>query len=166
MPVRLCHIRPRGGLRTACPSQAARRGHGGRAKWTDAIDETLRADPPILQVPLRFAVEDIDLGDGVVIKTGEAIVLVFGAAGRDPALHGDMATTFDAERISKEHLAFGHGVHYCIGAPLAGMQAELALPVLFERFPAMELAVPAQELVPLPTFIFSGRTQLPVHLNA
>jgi 2-hydroxy-5-methyl-1-naphthoate 7-hydroxylase len=46
------------------------------------------------------------------------------------------------------------------------MQAELALPVLFERFPAMELAVPAQELVPLPTFIFSGRTQLPVHLNA
>jgi 2-hydroxy-5-methyl-1-naphthoate 7-hydroxylase len=138
----------------------------GLVLWTDVIEETLRTEPPVLQTPLRFAVEDIDLGDGVVIKTGEVIVLGFGAAGRDPAMHGDSATTFDATRIDKEHLAFGHGVHYCIGAPLARMQTELALPVLFERFPAMELAVPAGELAPLPTFIFNGRMQLPVRLNA
>jgi 2-hydroxy-5-methyl-1-naphthoate 7-hydroxylase len=139
---------------------------GGLLSWTDVIEETLRAEPPVLQTPLRFAVEDIDLGDGVVIKTGEVIVLGFGAAGRDPALHGDSATTFDVTRIDKEHLAFGHGVHYCIGAPLARMQAELALPVLFECFPALELAVPADELAPLPTFIFNGRMQLLVRLSA
>jgi 2-hydroxy-5-methyl-1-naphthoate 7-hydroxylase len=138
----------------------------GQVLWTDVIEETLRAEAPVLQTPLRFAVEDIDLGDGMVIKTGEVILLGFGAAGRDPALHGDSATTFDATRTRKEHLAFGHGVHHCIGATFARMQAQLALPALFECFPAMELAIPAGELAPLPTFIFNGRMQLPVRLNA
>jgi 2-hydroxy-5-methyl-1-naphthoate 7-hydroxylase len=138
----------------------------GQVLWTDVIEETLRAEPPVMQTPLRFAVEDIDLGDGMVIKTGEVILLGFGAAGRDPVLHGDSATTFDATRTRKEHLAFGYGVHHCIGATLARMQAQLALPALFKCFPAMELAMPAGELAPLATFIFNGRMQLPVRLNA
>ncbi|MEV0579152.1 cytochrome P450 [Streptomyces sp. NPDC050392] len=67
----------------------------------------------------RFAVEDIDLGD-VLIRKGDAILLAFGAAGRDPSVHGDTACEFDVTRESSDHLAFGHGVHFFLGRRWAG----------------------------------------------
>jgi cytochrome P450 len=138
----------------------------GEAGWDAVIEETLRAEAPVQQMPLRFAVEDIDLGESVLIKAGEPILIGFGAAGRDPAVHGGAAERFELSRTDKEHLSFGHGVHHCIGAPVARLQAAIALPALFDRFPEMELAVPAGRLDPLPTFAFNGRQSIPVHLNA
>ncbi|WP_242887951.1 cytochrome P450 family protein [Actinomadura litoris] len=137
----------------------------GRATWDDVIEETLRAEPPVANLPLRFAVEDIPLEDGVTIAKGEAILACYAAAGRDPDAHGADADLFDVTRADKEHMAFGHGVHYCLGAPLARLEASLALPALFERFPEMELAVEPGELLPLDSFISNGHRALPVRLR-
>lgn len=136
----------------------------GGVSWTAVIDETLRVDGPVRHMPLRYAVEDIDLGDGVVISRGESILLGFGAAGRDAGVHGETAESFDFHRRDKSHLAFGYGVHYCIGAPLARIEAEVALPALFDYFPDLELAEPPEVVPRLPTFVFNGRTRVPVRV--
>jgi len=137
----------------------------GKASWDDVVEEeTLRALSPVEYIPLRFAVEDIEL-DGLTIAAGEPILIAFGAAGRDPELHGDTAKQFDVTRPDKEHLSFGHGVHYCLGAPLARMETRIALPALFERFPDMTLAVPAERLEPSPGFVFYAHRALPVRLT-
>ncbi|MET9874777.1 cytochrome P450 [Actinacidiphila glaucinigra] len=136
----------------------------GAVPWPAVVEETLRADSPVQHMPLRYAVEDIDLGEGVVIRRGEAIVLGFGAGGRDPRRHPDGADAYDVHRRDKDHVAFGHGVHRCIGEPLGRLEAAAALPALFERFPGLRPAAPLEELEPLPTFVFNGRTELPVRL--
>ena len=136
----------------------------GEHTWTDVIEETLRWQAPVANLPLRYAVEDIEL-DGVTIRRGEAILVGFAAAGRDPAHHTDTAGEFDLTRPDKTHLSFGHGVHYCLGAPLARIEAEVALPALFGRFPDLALAVPADELEPVRSFISNGHLALPVRLR-
>ncbi|MET8678279.1 cytochrome P450 [Streptomyces sp. NPDC004647] len=137
----------------------------GAVSWNDVIEETLRSQAPVASLPLRYAVEDIELESaGVVIKKGDAILAAYAAAGRNPASHGEDADRFDLTRVDKEHLAFGHGVHYCLGAPLARLEAEIALPALFERFPDLALAVPADELRPVESFISNGHRSLPARL--
>jgi cytochrome P450 len=136
----------------------------GRASWSDVIEETLRWQAPVASLPLRYAVEDIQL-DGVTIRKGEAILAAYAAAGRDTELHGDNAEQFDVTRPNKDHLAFGHGVHYCLGAPLARIEAEIALPSFFARFPDAALAVRPDELAPIGSFISNGHRALPVLLN-
>ncbi|MFJ7907444.1 cytochrome P450 [Kitasatospora sp. NPDC096204] len=74
-----------------------------------------------------------------VIRRGESILLGFGAAGRDPQLQPDRPDDFDPTRPSKEHLAFGHGPHFCLGAPLARLKAEVALDGLFSAYPGTGL---------------------------
>nr|WP_268824090.1 cytochrome P450 [Yinghuangia soli] len=137
----------------------------GAASWDDVIEETLRAEAPVANLPLRYAVEDIEVGNGVVIKKGDPILVAYGAAGRDPKVHGADADTFDVTRADKDHLAFGHGAHFCLGAPLARLEARIALPALFERFPDLALAVPAGELEPMESFISNGHKALPVRLK-
>jgi cytochrome P450 len=137
----------------------------GQVSWSDVIDEVLRLESPIANLPLRYAVEDIDLGD-VVIPKGDPILVNYAAIGRDPALHGDSRCEFDITREDKEHLSFGHGPHYCLGAGIATMVATIGLSTLFERFPNLTLAVPSEELQPLPTFIMNGHRALPVRLTA
>lgn len=136
----------------------------GTASWDDVVEETLRALSPVEYIPLRFAVEDIELG-GLTIGAGEPILIAFGAAGRDPELHGPSAKLFDLTRPDKEHLTFGHGVHFCLGAPLARMEARIALPALFSRFPEMTIAVPPQQLKPSLGFVFYAHQALPVRLT-
>ncbi|MFE2298369.1 cytochrome P450 [Streptomyces sp. NPDC059445] len=141
----------------------------GRADWDDVIEETLRADAPVASLPLRYAVEDIVLSElggpeGTVIAEGEAILAAYAAAGRDPERHGKDADQFDVTRADKEHLAFGHGVHRCLGAPLGRLEARVALPALFDRFPALRLAVPEEDLRPVDSFISNGHLSLPVRL--
>ena len=136
----------------------------GERAWGDVIEETLRWQAPVAHLPLRYAVEDLEL-DGVEIRQGEAILAGYAAAGRDPAHHGDTAERFDITRADKAHLSFGHGVHHCLGAPLARMEAEVALPALFGRFPDLALAVPADELEPGHSFISNGHLTLPVRLR-
>ncbi|MET9404440.1 cytochrome P450 [Streptomyces sp. NPDC002935] len=142
----------------------------GRATWDDVVEETLRADAPIANLPLRYAVEDIDLSElggpeGTVIARGEAILAAYAAAGRDPERHGKDADQFDVTRADKEHLAFGHGVHHCLGAPLGRLEARIALPALFERFPGLRLAVPEEELRPVDSFISNGHRSFPVRIS-
>ncbi|MGY3680373.1 cytochrome P450 family protein [Streptomyces sp. TE33382] len=136
----------------------------GEASWDQVTEEALRVQSPINQLPFRFATEDIELG-GVTIREGDPVLMGFAAAGRDPQLHGEDADLFDITRTNKAHLSFGHGAHFCIGAPLARMEVAIALPALFERFPDLEIAVPDDELVPLASFIMNGPHTLPVRLT-
>lgn len=137
----------------------------GMATWDDVIEETLRHQAPVAWLPLRYAVDTITI-DGVTIEQGDAILAGYAAAGRDPDLHGDTADQFDLTRPNKTHLAFGHGPHYCLGAPLAKLEARIALPALFTAFPDLHLAVPAASLAPLESFIANGHQTLPVSLDA
>jgi 2-hydroxy-5-methyl-1-naphthoate 7-hydroxylase len=137
----------------------------GQATWHDAIEETLRAEPPVAHLPFRFAVEDIQIGD-VTIPAGEPVLMNFAAMGRDPAIHGATAGRFDMTRPSKEHLSFGHGPYRCIGMPLGRLETETAVIALFERFPDLTLAVPVADVRPQNTFIMNGRNELPVLLQA
>lgn len=137
----------------------------GRATWDDVIDETLRVESPLAHLPLRYAAEDIEL-DGVTIPKGDPILVNYSAVGRDPALHAENPEGFDITREDKEHLSFGYGPHYCLGAGIARLVATTGLSRLFERFPDLRLAVSRDELQPLPTFIMNGHRSLPVRLTA
>ncbi|MFC8044589.1 cytochrome P450 [Nocardia sp. NPDC057353] len=136
----------------------------GAVPWSDLIEEALRYEAPLAHLPLRFAVQDLEVG-GVRIAAGDAILASYAAANRDPGLHGADADEFDLLRASKEHLSFGYGTHHCLGAPLARLEAEIALPAIFARFPEMRLAVPEAELGRVPSFISNGHRRLPVHLG-
>ncbi|WNI21968.1 cytochrome P450 [Streptomyces sp. ITFR-16] len=137
----------------------------GRADWNSVVEETLRHEPAVKHLPLRYAVSDIPLPDGGQIARGEAILVSYAAANRHPDWHGESADTFDVTRPTKDHLAFGHGVHFCLGAPLARLEVATALQQLFDRFPDAELALPANELQPLPSLISNGHQTLPVRLR-
>ncbi|MCV6962587.1 cytochrome P450 [Mycobacterium intermedium] len=113
-----------------------------RAQWTalagDAqrvsavIEETLRYDPPV-QLVGRIAAADMTIGDCDIVK-GDTMVLLLGAAQRDPA-EFDRPDVFDPDRGTSRHLGFGRGLHYCLGAPLARLEASVALSKLAARFP-------------------------------
>ena len=137
----------------------------GKVSWDDVIEETLRVNSPLAHLPMRYAVTDIEL-DGVTIPQGDAIIVNYTALGRDPALHGADADRFDLTRASKEHLSFGAGPHYCLGAGIARLVARTGLSSLFDRFPDLDLAAPVSELQHLPTFIMNGHRTLPVRLTA
>ena len=137
----------------------------GRVSWDEVIDETLRVESPLAHLPLRYAAEDIEL-DGLTIPKGDPILVNYCAIGRDPALHGESAGDFDVTREDKTHLSFGYGPHFCLGTSIARMVATIGLSSLFERFPDLSLAVPREELRPLPTFIMNGHQSLPVRLTA
>ncbi|TXS43821.1 cytochrome P450 family protein [Streptomyces sp. OR43] len=137
----------------------------GRCDWNDVVEETLRHEPALKHLPLRYALEDIPVPGGRIIRRGEAILASYAAANRHPAWHGGDADLFDATRISKDHLAFGHGVHFCLGAPLARLEVAAALRQLFARFPDVRLASPIGELKPVPSLISNGHMTLPVRLR-
>ncbi|WP_248965389.1 cytochrome P450 family protein [Sphaerisporangium perillae] len=137
----------------------------GRLAWDNVLEEVLRVQAPLASLPLRFAADDVDL-DGVLIRKGDPILVNYTAAGRDPKLHGESSCEFDITRSDKEHISFGYGPHYCLGAGIARLVGGIGLSTLFERFPDISLAVPAEELQPLPTFIMNGHRSLPVRLHA
>ncbi|MEV0227617.1 cytochrome P450 [Streptomyces sp. NPDC050704] len=137
----------------------------GRASWNDVVEEVLRLEPALKHLPLRYAVTDIELPDGQIIAKGEAILASYAAANRHPDWHGETADAFDVTRTVKDHLAFGHGFHFCLGAPLARLEVATVLSALFDRFPEIELAVPTQELKPLASLLSNGHQALPVRLR-
>ena len=100
-----------------------------------AVEETLRFDPPV-QRTVRVALDDLDL-DGYPVRKDQFVVTLIGAANRDPNVY-DEPDRFDILRASPaEHLAFSGGIHYCVGAPLARLEATIALQSLVERFPRL-----------------------------
>jgi len=106
------------------------------ARMADAIEETLRLDPPVMQ-SLRIPLAPREIG-GCPVRAGEALTTFLMAASQDPALHED-PLRFDIDRADKTHFAFGGGVHFCLGAPLARAEADIALTKLFARFPGLAL---------------------------
>ncbi len=103
------------------------------------VEEILRYEPPI-DVTARVASKDMEF-DGCPVKPGQAMTVWLRAANRDPAMFED-PHRFDITRKHRPHVAFGGGAHICIGAPLARLEAQVALPMLFERFPNLALANP------------------------
>ncbi|MET8816298.1 cytochrome P450 [Streptomyces sp. NPDC004549] len=136
----------------------------GEISWDAVIDETLRVQPSIAALPLRYAVEDLTVGD-ITIPAGDAIITTYAAAGLDPAHYGADAHLFNAARGADDHLAFGLGVHRCIGAPLARLEARTALPSLFHRFPDLAPAFRREDLRQVPSFIALGWQEIPVRLQ-
>ncbi|MEU6332091.1 cytochrome P450 [Streptomyces sp. NPDC047049] len=136
----------------------------GRYAWQDVVEETLRHQPAIKHLPLRYALAGIALPDGRTIQAGDAILASYAAANRHPRWHRH-PDRFDVTRPSKEHLAFGHGVHFCLGAPLARLEVVTILRLLFERFPDIQLAAGPHELKRLPSLISNGHTAVPVRLR-
>jgi cytochrome P450 len=109
-----------------------------------AVEECMRWDAPVPHSTFRYTTEDVLLG-GVVIPAFAQVVVSLAAANRDPARYRD-AESFDIHRTERGHLALGHGIHHCLGASLARMEAQIALSALHSRFPAMRLAVDPAEL--------------------
>lgn len=124
------------------------------------VEETLRCWGPVELASERYARDDLDLG-GVGVRCGDLVLPILGAADRDPARFPD-PDRFDITRPdARRHVAFGKGVHACLGAPLARLEGRIALGTLFGRYPDLRLAVPAEQIhrqaVPL-----RGITALPL----
>lgn len=131
-------------------------------RWPAAIEELLRFDGPA-QVPIpATTAEPVEIA-GRTIPAGEHVVVSLLAANRDPARFPDPAT-LDLDRTDGNHLAFGHGIHHCLGAPLARLEGRIALRALFDRFPTLELAAPPDSLTRHPALLFNKLTALPVRL--
>jgi cytochrome P450 len=122
-----------------------------------AIEEMLRYDSPV-QAVSRGVRQDVALG-GAVLKRGDLVMCLVGAANRDPG-HFPNPDVFDLGRRDNRHLSFGRGIHFCLGAPLARLEARVALPALLRRFPRIELATDQPRWRPSP--LLRGLAELPV----
>ncbi|SDJ58457.1 cytochrome P450 family protein [Streptomyces indicus] len=122
------------------------------------IEETLRHEGPVENATYRFTAEPVTVGE-VTIPAGHAVLVSLAAAGHDPARYPDPGR-FDPDRSTQGHLAFGHGIHFCMGAPLARLEARIALRSLLERCPDLALdGVPGPWL---PGMLVRGVRNLPV----
>jgi cytochrome P450 len=146
-------------------TDAALREHllGDPQRIPTAVEEFLRWDGPVHNAPLRFAAEDVEYS-GATIPAGSVVTLSVGAANRDPGRF-DRPELLDPDRDTGGHLAFGHGLHHCLGAPLARLEAEVALRSLLDRFPGLRLAVPPEDLRHRRSVLVHGLEQLPVLLQ-
>ncbi|MCC3768962.1 cytochrome P450 [Streptomyces sp. UNOC14_S4] len=125
-----------------------------------AVEEFNRWDGPAPLAIRRFPLEDIEIG-GVTVPAGETVLLCVASANRDPR-HFAEPERLDPTRDRSGHLGLGHGIHYCVGAPLARMEVETALAVLLERLPGLTLDVPREELKWRPSVRARGLNSLPV----
>ena len=127
-----------------------------------AVEELLRFTNPLNHATDRFTTQDMTVG-GVAIPAGEWVFMATSSANRDPDRFPD-PDRLDLSRDTSGHLAFGHGIHYCLGAALARVEAEAALGGLLARFPGLSLAVPPEELRWRPVSLMHGLESLPVRL--
>jgi cytochrome P450 len=128
-----------------------------------AVEELLRFDSPLQVATFRLAAEPISIG-GVTIPAGEVVIPALLAANRDPACTAQ-PDALDITRTDTAHLAFGHGIHHCLGAPLARLEGRIALGTLLARFPRLRLAVPAEQLTWRCSVLMNGLAALPVILR-
>lgn len=130
-----------------------------------AIEEFLRYDAPVPHSTFRYATENVTIA-GTEIPAGVQVIVNLAAAGRDPARH-DHPHELDVTRPSADHLAFGHGIHHCLGARLARLEAKIAFTALLARFPHFRLAVDHEDLRwdHGDGLVLRGLSELPVHLT-
>ncbi|MFD4633411.1 cytochrome P450 [Streptomyces sp. NPDC058284] len=132
------------------------------AKLPAAVEEFQRYDGPAPLSIRRFPLADITIA-GVTVRAGETVLLSLNSANRDPRRFPD-PDRLDLGRDATGHLALGHGIHHCLGAPLARLETAIALGALIERFPRIALDVPRDELRWRPTIRARGLLELPVIL--
>lgn len=141
------------------PDQLARlRDDAGLAE--SGVTEFLRYDGTV-QMTSRLAKEDFAIA-GQPIKAGESVMIVLGAANHDPAQFAD-PDRLDLTRAENRHVAFGHGIHYCVGAPLAHLETQIVFTTLLRRFPALRLN--AESFAWQPSIVFRGVISLPIALR-
>jgi cytochrome P450 len=128
--------------------------------WDSAIEELLRYDGPVETSTSRWAGEDIEF-KGHLLRKGDLVRVVLASANRDSAIFAN-PDRLDIMRQDNKHLAFGLGIHYCLGAPLARLEGKIALGTLFRRFPNLRLARPAAQLQWHSGVLFRGLKRLPV----
>ncbi|MFF4329599.1 cytochrome P450 [Streptomyces sp. NPDC048387] len=136
---------------------------GETALLETGIEELLRYDGPVELATWRFATRALTLG-GQEIAVGDPVLVVLAAADRDPARFTD-PDTLDLSRSDNQHLGYGHGIHYCLGAPLARLEGQTALATLLKRLPDLELAVPPADLRWRGGLIMRGLRTLPVRFT-
>jgi cytochrome P450 len=108
------------------------------------VEEVMRYDAPVPHSTFRYAAEDVTISD-VTIPAGGQVIISLAAANRD-GKHFTESEEFDVARRDNRHLAFGHGIHFCLGAPLARLEGNIAFTTLLQRFPDIRLAVPSEDL--------------------
>jgi cytochrome P450 len=135
----------------------------GEGMLASAVEELLRYDGPVEMATWRFATTPLTLG-GQRIAEGEPVLVVLAAADRDPSRFSD-PDTLDLGRRESGHLGYGHGIHYCLGAPLARLEARTALAALLRRLPDLELAADPAELRWRGGLIMRGLRSLPVEFT-
>ena len=121
------------------------------------VEEILRYDSPV-QLTTRFTTGPVELGDGLRVNGGAALTMLLGSANRDPARYPD-PHRFDPDRPNIQPVSFGGGAHYCLGAPLARLEAQVAFPLLLTTLPGLSLAGPAERRDRL---VLRGYATLPV----
>jgi cytochrome P450 len=129
-------------------------------RYPQAVEEFARHEGPALLAIRRFPVEDVTIG-AVTVPAGETVLLSLAAANRDPARFPD-PERLDLDRDASGHLALGRGIHYCVGAPLARLETEIALSALLERLPDLALDADPAELRWRPSLRARGLLALPV----
>ncbi len=128
-----------------------------------AVEELLRYANPLNHATDRFTLEAVEIG-GVTIPAREWVLCVTSSANHDPSRF-DSPDVLDVGRDAGGHLAFGHGIHYCLGAPLARLEGEVAFGALLTRFPNLSLAAPPATLRWRPSSLIHGLESLPVRLS-
>jgi cytochrome P450 PksS len=141
------------------PDQAERLRNEPALVWT-AVEELLRYTSPVFLTTERYAREPVTL-HGTTIPRGGLSFGALGSANRDEAVF-DHSDRLDLARSPNKHLAFGHGIHYCLGAPLARLEAGIALSTLFRRLPDLRLSLPAARLRWKRSLVLRGLESLPV----
>ncbi|MEV2192818.1 cytochrome P450 [Streptomyces phaeochromogenes] len=127
------------------------------------IEELLRYDGPVELATWRYATEPLEIG-GQPIASGDPVLVVLAAADRDPARF-DEPDTLDLSRRDNQHLGYGHGIHYCLGAPLARLEGRTALGTLLRRLPDLRLATDPENLRWRGGLIMRGLRNLPVEFT-
>jgi cytochrome P450 len=137
---------------------------GESALLETAVEELLRYDGPVELATWRYATEPLAIS-GQAIAAGDPVLVVLAAADRDPARF-DRPDTLDLSRRDNPHLGYGHGIHYCLGAPLARLEGRIALARLLTRLPDLRLATDPAELRWRGGLIMRGLRTLPVAFTA
>lgn len=125
-----------------------------------AIEEMLRYDGPVENATFRFALERAEIG-GRVIERGDPVLVSLAGSDRDPGRYPE-PDRFDIRRDTQGHLAFGHGIHFCMGAPLARMEGRIAIRMLLERCPGLEAGPDGAATDWVPGMLIRGVRRLPV----
>jgi cytochrome P450 len=125
-----------------------------------AVEELLRYNGPVFSPAPRFAAEDVEL-DSQQIHRGDIVLIVLGSANRDETQFND-ANDLDIARDLNRHVAFGQGIHICLGAPLARLEGDIAFTTMLRRLPNLHLAVPRESIKWRGGFNLRGLTSLPV----